>query len=83
MSITFKATPTATMPIGQTIVNLGYASALGPFPFHSCCSTIQATINNNTVSQNQRDIMFQLLRFGDSRDVSRYNNACPSQYDSY
>lgn len=83
MSITFKATPTADMPVGQSVVNLGYASALGPFPFHSCCSTIQATINNNTVSQNQRDIMFQLLRFGDRREVARYNNATPTQYDSY
>ena len=83
MSIAFSAQPTANMPVGQTIVNLGYASALGPFPFHSCCSTIQATINNNSVSQNQRDIMFQLLRFGDRREVARYNNATPTQYDSY
>jgi hypothetical protein len=83
MEITFTATPTDDMTVGQTVVNYGYASALGPFPFHSCCSTIQATINNNTVSQNQRDIMFQLLRFGDRREVARYNNACPTQYDSY
>ena len=83
MEITFTATPTVDMPVNQTVVNYGYASALGPFPFHSCCSTVQATINNNTVSQNQRDIMFQLLRFGDRREVARYNNACPTQYDSY
>jgi len=83
MTIAFSATPTGDMPVGQTIVNLGYASALGPFPFHSCCNTIQATINNNTVSQNQRDVMFQLLRFGDRREVARYNNATPTQYDSY
>ena len=83
MTVSFSATPTADMPIGQTVVNLGYASALGPFPFHSCCNTIQATINNNTVSQNQRDIQFQLLRFGDRREVARYNNATPTQYDSY
>lgn len=83
MSIAFTAVPTADMPVNQTVVNLGYASALGPFPFHSCCSTIQATINNNTVSQNQRDVMFQLLRFGDRREVARYNNATPVQYDSY
>jgi uncharacterized membrane protein YgcG len=83
MTIAFTATPTAAMPVGQTVVNLGYASALGPFPFHSCCSTIQATINNNTVSQNQRDVMFQMLRFGDRREVARYNNATPTQYDSY
>lgn len=83
MTIAFTATPTDAMPVGQTVVNLGYASALGPFPFHSCCSTIQATINNNTVSQNQRDVMFQMLRFGDRREVARYNNATPTQYDSY
>jgi len=83
MTVAFTATPTNDMPVGQTVVNLGYASALGPFPFHSCCSTIQATINNNTVSQNQRDVMFQLLRFGDRREVARYNNATPTQYDSY
>ena len=83
MTISFSATPLATMPIGQTVVNLGYASSIGAFPFQSCCNTIQATINNNTVSQNQRDIQFQLLRFGDRREVARYNNATPTQYDSY
>jgi len=83
MTISFSATPLATMPVGQTVVNLGYASSIGAFPFHSCCNTIQATINNNTVSQNQRDIQFQLLRFGDRREVARYNNATPTQYDSY
>lgn len=83
MTISFTCTPTNDMPVGQTCVNLGYASSIGAFPFHSCCNTIQGTINNNTVSQNQRDIQFQLLRFGDRREVARYNNATPTQYDSY
>lgn len=84
MTVQFTLTPLAGGGgAGQRFVNPGYSSALGPFPFHSCCNTIQATINNNTVSQNQKDIMFQLLRFGDRRDVARYNNATPTQYDSY
>lgn len=83
MTVQFTLTPTGNGGDGQRFVNPGYSSALGPFPFHSCCNTIQATINNNTVSQNQKDIMFQLLRFGDRREVARYNNATPTQYDSY
>jgi len=83
MSVKFTITPNSSMAVGSRAVNLAYGSALGPFPFHSCCNTIQATINNNTVSTNQKDIMFQLLRFGDRREVARLNNATPTQYDSY
>jgi hypothetical protein len=73
----------ATAPNGSVLVNYGFASALGPFPLQSLCNTIQATINNNTVSQNQRDVMFQLLRFNDRRELAKYNNSCPNMYDSY
>lgn len=73
----------ATAPAGSCLVNYGFASALGPFPLQSLCNTIQATINNNTVSQNQRDVMFQLLRFNDRRELAKYNNSCPNMYDSY
>lgn len=83
MTVALTITPNNSMTVGSRAVNLAYGSALGPFPFHSCCNTIQATINNNTVSTNQKDIMFQLLRFGDRREVARLNNATPTQYDSY
>lgn len=73
----------ATAPNGSCLVNYGFASALGPFPLQSLCNTIQATINNNTVSQNQRDVMYQLLRFGSRRELARYNNSTPNMYDSY
>jgi len=65
------------------LVNLGTDSALGPFPFQSLCNTIQMTVNNNTVTQNQRDVMFALQRFGDSREMFRYNTSTPTAYDSY
>jgi len=83
MTVQLKASFSATAPAGSVLFNYGYASALGPFPFHSLCNTVQATINNNTVSQNMRDVMYQLLRFNDRRELARYNNACPTMYDSY
>jgi len=63
--------------------NYGQTEALAPFPLQSILNTIQMTVNNNTVSQNQRDVMFQLLRFNDRRELARYNNATPTMYDSY
>jgi hypothetical protein len=83
ISVKITGTFAATAPNGSVLVNYGYASALGPFPLQSLCNTIQATINNNTVSQNQRDVMYQLLRFNDRRELAKYNNSCPNMYDSY
>lgn len=65
------------------LVNYGFTESLGPFPFQSLCNTIQMTINNNTISQNMRDVMFALQRFGDRREVERFNNAAPVGYDNY
>ena len=65
------------------LLDIGNDSALGPFPFQSLCNTIQMTINNNTVTQNQRDVMFALMRFGDARETYRYNTSTPTAYDQY
>jgi hypothetical protein len=83
MTVQIQGTINPASPNGTVLFNYGYSSALGPFPFQSCCNTVQATINNNTVSQNMKDVMFQLLRFNDRRELARYNNACPTMYDSY
>lgn len=83
ISVRITGTFAATAPAGSVLVNYGFTSALGPFPLQSLCNTIQATINNNTVSQNQRDVMFQLLRFHDRRELAKYNNSTPNMYDSY
>jgi len=69
---------------GKTrLLDIGTDSALGPFPFQSLCNTIQMTVNNNTVTQNQRDVMFALMRFGDAREMYRYNTSAPVAYDQY
>jgi len=72
-----------TTPNGTLAVNYGFSESLAPFPFQTALNTCQLTINNNTISQNEKDVLFQLLRFNDRRDLARYNNACPTMYDSY
>ena len=77
-------TVTGNIPAGKTrLLDIGVDSALGPFPFQSLCNTIQMTVNNNTVTQNQRDVMFALMRFGDAREMYRYNTSAPVAYDQY
>jgi uncharacterized membrane protein YgcG len=77
-------TVSGAIQAGKTrLVDIGTDSALGPFPFQSLCNTIQMTVNNNTVTQNQRDVMFALMRFGDAREMYRYNTSAPVAYDQY
>ena len=84
MAITVNATfVEGTTPNGTLAVNYGFSESLAPFPFQTALNTCQLTINNNTISQNEKDVLFQLLRFNDRRDLARYNNTCPTMYDSY
>jgi hypothetical protein len=84
MEITINATfQNATTPPGTLAVNYGFSESLAPFPFQTALNTCQLTINNNTISQNEKDVLFQLLRFNDRRDLARYNNTAPIMYDSY
>lgn len=84
MEITVQATfVEGTTPNNTLAINYGYSESLAPFPFQTALNTVQLTINNNTISQNEKDVLFQLLRFNDRRDLARYNNTCPTMYDSY
>ena len=73
---------TVEAPVGQTLLNYGLTDALGPFPLHSLCSVMTASINNNSVSINIRDVLPALLRFNDRRELQRYNGYCPVAYDT-
>lgn len=65
------------------LFNYGGVDAFGPFPFHQCVNSTQWTINNNTVSQNTRDILAIICRIHDKRWLSRYNGMTPTMFDSY
>jgi hypothetical protein len=73
---------TGTAPAGQYLIDYGYADALAPFPLHQLCSVMTATINNNSVSINTRDVLPAMLRFNDRRELSRYNGYTPTAFDT-
>lgn len=73
---------TANPAVGLPVMNYGVDSALAPFPLHQLVSTMTATINNNSVSLNMRDVLPALLRFNDRRELARYNGYTPTAYDT-
>ena len=68
---------------GHNLINYGIRDCLGPFPLHQLMNTMSATINNNTVSCNTRDVLPAILRMLDNRELARYNNTTPVMYDTY
>jgi hypothetical protein len=70
-----------TAPAGVNPINLAVSDALAPFPLHQLASVMTATINNNSVSLNVRDVLPALLRFHDRRELERYNGMTPVMYD--
>lgn len=79
MRFSVTATPTAN----TTIFDYGNTDALAPFAFHQLVNSAQWTINNNTVSQNTRDILAVITRIHDKRFLHRYNGMTPTMFDSY
>ena len=62
-------------------VNYGVTDALGPFPLHSLVSTMTATINNNTITQNMSETLPILLRMVDPEEFAKYNSMTPTCLD--
>lgn len=73
----------ANLPALANVINYGYTDALAPFPLHSLATVMTATINNNSVSINMKDVLPSLLRFNDKRELQRYNGYTPVAYDTY
>jgi hypothetical protein len=69
--------------LGEYLVNYGLTEAFAPFPLHELCSVMTATINNNSVSINIRDVLPAILRCNDIRELNAYNGMTPVQFDTY
>ena len=80
-TITLKITGYAA--VDHNLINYGTRDCLAPFPLHQLINTMSATINNNTVSCNTRDVLPAVLRMLDNRELARYNNTTPVMYDTY
>ena len=66
---------------GQLPINYGVTDSLSAFPLHQLASVMTATINNNSVSVNIRDVLPAILRFNDRRELQRYNGYTPVMPD--
>ena len=80
-TITLKITGTGQA--NKQLINYGNRDALGPFPVHQLINTMSATINNNTISMNTKDLLGPMLRMMDNRELARYNGTTPTMYDQY
>jgi len=68
---------------GNQVMEYGLRQAFCPWPMHTLCNTMQATINNNSVTQNTADIIPALSRLHDARELQRYNGMTPLKPDNY
>jgi len=67
--------------VGDTAFNLGVTDSLAPFPLTMCMNTISSQLNNTNVSETISDILPQLLRMNDSRELYRWNGGAPTLPD--
>ena len=79
-TVTLKITTTGKAA-EDFAVNYGVTDALAPFPLHSLVTTMTATINNNTISQNMMDTLPILLRMVDSEEFAKYDCMTPTALD--
>lgn len=79
----WKITLSGNAPAGGYLVNIGSTDALAPFPCSQAFSTVQSTINNNTVNINMQDVINALLRSNDQRELFAFNGTTPTAFDTY
>lgn len=78
---------TLTIPAGsaaagsEIVFQYGLTDAFQAFPINSSITSMNATINNTNVSINSQDVLPQLLRMIDPRDLQKYNGLCPTYTD--
>ena len=73
----------ATMiPTGYIMFNYGESDSFNNFPLNSLFTTVQATINNTTVSTNLQDILPIILRQNSAKSLSDYNSTTPCLPDT-
>lgn len=78
---TLKVSVTATSGLANNIVCYGVNAALASFPLHQCFDTLSATINNNTVTCNIKDVLPAILRLMEDDDLIWHNGMTPAFND--
>ena len=66
---------------GVSLVNYGITDALSNFPLNRLINTIHCSINNNTISLQQSDVIDPLLRLYDPETLAKYDSKTPTTND--
>ena len=74
---------TADIPGAPNTSAIAWATSdgLGPYPLHSLFSSMNVTINNNSVSVQQQEIQAAILQLKDSEYYSRWSGCSPNKKD--
>lgn len=84
-TITTAAVGSANVTVGTPVLKLGLDAALCQYPLNSLVTTMTATINDATVSQNNNDTLTEILRLCDtpSNREMRTSPYMPDNYQNY
>lgn len=77
-----NVTVAGTFAAGDPVLRFGQDCALSVYPIHCLTNTISATINNSTVTTNNADTMFEVLRMTDM-GKNRRSRTTPTYLDTY
>lgn len=61
----------------------GTIASLAPYPLHQMMTVASATINNNTVSINMKDVLPAIIRMLDKEELGTYNGTTVTQTDTF
>lgn len=78
-----NANPPVFTPAAPNGCGYGSYASLAPYPLHQLMTVASATINNNTVSINIRDVLPFIIRALDKGDLNAYNATTATAVDSY
>ena len=81
--VMWAMTTTLQFTHANSTIVYGRDVCLAPFPNHQLCSTLQATINNNSTSINIKDVLPALLKLEEGRELQRFSGTCPTASDVY
>jgi hypothetical protein len=76
-----SASAPITAVAGESYVEWGLSTSFSSFPISSNMNTANIQINNTSTSINLKDVLPQLLRLNDSRELYKYNSYAPSLPD--
>lgn len=81
---TYKIKLTITgVAANATAFNYGLGECYQAFPIHSSIKNMTCSINNNSFTVNTQDILQQLIKMIDPKDLQKYNNMTPTLPDLY